>query len=255
MASSAKAEQDLTALKSTVSSILALLVQLQTSSPSTESSNKKSVNALDLAWDTASLIKAHSTKLSLLIINKPFTASAVNKVLQELLSGALPGLASAVQFCDATKYTKAMSEELQWRAKKVFLEFGKFIEEIPLDGYILSDDAKNGTGKGNGKGSLASTGVVWEACDRVMFLKTMGIAGLLIKKAEEYRDLLTDALEELREWGEEESDGESGEEDTGSDDELDNMFGSQRHIPSEDSEKIRPRLESSQKRLRLVITM
>jgi hypothetical protein len=259
-----KAEEGLSTLKSTVETIAALISQLQTTAPAPESKDDPKttdVNALDLAHDTASLIKAHSTKLSLLIINKPFTATAVNTVLRELVASPLPGLASAVQICSPTKYTKAMSAELQWRAKKLFAELGTLIEAIPLDGHILSEDAKNGTGKTVGKGSLASTGVVWDACDSVMQLKTLGVAGLVIKKAEEYRDLLKDALEELHEWGEEESDGEDEDEHDGHAEELfaqtavDTMFGSQRHIPLEDPEKIRPRLESSQKRLRLIITM
>jgi hypothetical protein len=251
---STKAQQDLAVLRSTVSTITTLIVQLQTTVPAADlqdNSKIKDVNALNLAHDTASLIKAHSTKISLLIINKPFTATAINTILRELIAGPLPGLASAVQICNPAKYTKAMSEELQWRAKKVFIEFGTLVKAIPLDGQILSKDAKNGTGKAEGKGSLASTGVVWEACDGVMALKSLGMAGLVIKKAEEYRDLLADALEELHEWGEEASD----EDDEGSDEEQDDIFGFQRHIPSEDPEKIRPKLQSSQKRLRLIITM
>ena len=275
MASTKKAEQDLTVLKSAVSTTLALINQLQTSSATTEPTHKpkpivQNVNALKLAHDTAQLIRAHSTKLSLLIINKPFTASAINAVLRELAAGPLPGLASAVEICDAAKYTKAMSAELQYRAKKVFGELGTLVKTIPLDGHILSDDQKNGTGSAAGKGSLASTGVVWEACDAVIELKALGVTGLMIKKAEEYRDLLRDALEELQEWGEQASDDEDGEDHGvhGSEDEgegagpismaqdaVDELFASQRHIPSEDPDKIRPRLDSSQKRLRMIILM
>ena len=143
----------------------------------------------------------------------------------------------------------------------MFIELETFIKSIPLDGQILREDAKKGTGKTEGKGSLASTGVVWDACDGVLALKKLGIAGLAIKKAEEYRDLLVDALEELQEWGEEESDEDRDEKAVGADEEksvqdaVDYIFGSQRHIPSEDPQKIRPRLESAQKRLRLIATM
>ena len=144
----------------------------------------------------------------------------------------------------------------------MFVELGTLIEAIPLDGQILSEHEKNGTGNSKGKGSLASTGVVWDACDGVMQLKKLGIAGLVIKKAEEYRDLLKDALEELQEWGAEEPDEDEEDEASGDEDDelsaqdaVDNIFGSQRHISLEDPEKIRPRLESSQKRLRLVILM
>ncbi|ESZ97489.1 hypothetical protein SBOR_2178 [Sclerotinia borealis F-4128] len=272
-----KASDDLAILKSTVETIKSLIQQLQPSakapedvkegSSSEEQPKLADVNAIDLAHDSASLIKAHSTKLSLLIINKPFTASAINKVLRELVAGPLPGLASAVEICNATKYTRAMSEELQWRVKKVLTELHTLVDAVPLDGKVLSDDKKNGTGKSNGKGSLASTGVVWDACDSVMGLKTLGVAGLAIKKAEEYRDLVKDALEELQAWAEEESDDEEDEEDddesSGDEDDekkdpqdvVDDLFGSQPHIPKDDPEKIREKLESSTKRLRLVVLM
>ncbi|KAF4624463.1 hypothetical protein G7Y89_g13708 [Cudoniella acicularis] len=245
--SPAKAEQDLSSLRST------------------KPPKDTTIDALRLASDSASLIRAHSTKLSLLIINKPFTPSAISAVLRELVSGPLPGLASAVELCTAAQYTKVVSAELQWRAKKLFSELKTLIDVIPLDGDILTADQKNGTGQTVGKGSLANTGVVWEACDSVVELKKIGIAGLLIKKADGYRELLKDALEELQEWGEEVSDGEEDEEGSENDteggavtsaqDALDAMFASERHIPSEDPEKIRPRLESSQKRLRLIILM
>lgn len=271
-----KAGDDLALLKSTVETIKNLILQLQASAKAPEdvkegsSTEKKEpkhadVNAIDLAHDSASLIKAHSTKLSLLIINKPFTPSAISKVLRELVSGPLPGLASAVEICHAAKYTKAMSEELQWRVNKVLTELSTLIKAIPLDGNILSDDKKNGTGKSSGKGSLASTGVVWDACDSVMGLKTLGVAGLAMKKAVEYRDLVKDALEELQAWAEEESDDEdeddyenSGDEDDEKKDPqdiVDDLFGSQPHIPKDDPEKIREKLESSTKRLRLIILM
>jgi hypothetical protein len=263
MAESSKSlELELEKLKTTVQTTSALIAQLSASAVPAKDATTSNVNVLDLAHDTASLIRAHATKLSLLIINKPFTASAINKVLRELVAGPLPGLASAVELCHATRYTNAVSAELQYRAGIIFQELGTFIKVIPLDGQILSDDAKNGTAKGKGKGSLVATGTLWEACDAVIELRNLGVAGVVIKKADEYRALLKDALEELQEWGEEESDGENDEDGFQSGDEadaaqaaVDMMFGSQRHIPSEDPDKIRPRLESSLKRLRLLILM
>jgi hypothetical protein len=258
-----KTEQPLETLKSTITTIEALITQLQTTVFRTESKDVEkasNVNALDLAHDTASLIKAHSTKLSLLIINKPFTASAIITVLRELISGPLPGLASSVEICNASKYTKAMSSELAYRSSKVFTELRTLVKAIPLDGMVLGGDGKEG-----GRGSLKTTGAVWDACEKVMELKKLGVAGLCVRKAEEWRDLVKDALEELKEWGEEESDSdeEDGKEDVGSgnednglgkskQEEVDEIFGSQRHIPSGDPEKIRPRLESSLKSIRLL---
>lgn len=107
---------------------------------------------------------------------------------------------------------------------------------------------------------------MWDACDAVLELKTLGVTGLMIKRAEEYRDLVKDALEELQEWGAEESDNEGDEESDAAEaekdgvgnaaqDDLYDMFASQHHIPSDDPEKVRPRLESTQKRLRLIVLM
>ena len=272
--STAKATQDLATLKSAVVSTSELIKQLLSSSSAADSPTKDkekekdndttNIDALKLSHDSASLIRAHSTKLSLLIINKPFTPSAITTILRELVSGPLPGLASAVQLCNGAKYTTAMSKEVQWRAKTLFTELGTLVKKIPLDGQILSANQKNGTGDGVGKGSLAVTGVVWEACDAMTELQTLGVAGLMVKRAEEYRDLIKDALEELQEWGEEQSDGEDEEAfdqeiddgiDTSAQETLDDMLASQHHIPTDDPAKIRPRLESTNKRLRLMLLM
>lgn len=256
---STKEEQGLAALEVAVSTARTLIAQLQPTAPAAQSKSQNDVNALDLAYDAASLIRAHTTKLSLLILNKPFTASAISTVLRELVDGPLPGLASATELCTADRYTKVMSTELQYRTKKVLADLGTLVQAIPLDGEILNDDAKNGTGPEKGKGILAVTGTIWEACDGIIELKKLGVAGLVIQKAEGYRDLLKDALEELQEWAEEDSDGEDEEAVDGVEDaaqaEVDNIFGSQRHIPPDDPESIRPRLESSIKRLRLLILM
>jgi len=164
-----------------------------------------------------------------------------------------------------------MQSELVWRTQKVFAEFGTLLREVPLDGKVLNKDQKNGTGDAVGKGSLASTGVVWQACDNVMELKKLDIAGLVVKKAEQYRDTLKDAIEELQEWGEEESDEEDGDEENEDaheaddeedgkfpnaiQDEIDALFGSSLHIPTDDPNRIRPRLESSIRRLKLIVLM
>lgn len=253
-----KAADGLKSLKSTVATTSSLISHLQASAVPSSTSKHPELNALDLAHDTVALIRAHSTKLSLLIINNPFTPSAIVGILRELVAGPLPGLASAVELCDAGRYTKAVSAELQYLAGRVFTELSVLIKTIPLDGRILSNDAKNGMGAEKGRGSLAVTGTVWEACDAILELKALGIAGLIIKKAEQYRDTLKDALEELQEWGEEtssdEEDAVSGDKDNAQAEE-DDIFGKEQHISSGDPEKIRPRLDSSIKRLRLVVLM
>ncbi|KAK1021055.1 hypothetical protein LTR33_018591 [Friedmanniomyces endolithicus] len=50
------------------------------------------------------------------------------------------------------------------------------------------------------RNSLSSTAVVWETCDALVALSTLGISGLAVQKAEQYRETVQDAIEELREW-------------------------------------------------------
>ncbi|KAI1204329.1 uncharacterized protein F4807DRAFT_337474 [Annulohypoxylon truncatum] len=237
-------------------------------SPPSQSSSIKPVDPLSLAHDSATLIKAHTTKLSLLIINKPFTPSAIIKVLQELVAGPIPALASAVQVCDVNKYTTVARQDLSWRCYRVLKELKSFVGIIPLDGNVLSNEQKNGTQ--GGKGSMATTGVIWAACDDVILLKNLGIAGLLVRKVEEYRDTLKDILEELKEYSEEVDEGEDedGANENGNEDDINNVTNqiqnthistqemlddlmNPRHIPRDDPDKFRERLESCMKRLRL----
>ncbi|KAI1088419.1 hypothetical protein F5B19DRAFT_496408 [Rostrohypoxylon terebratum] len=242
------------------------------SPPSSQSSTTTdSVDPLALAHDSAALIKAHITKLSLLIINEPFTPSAITKVLRELVAGPIPSLASAVQVCDPQKYTTVARQNLSWRCHRVLRELKSFLGIIPLDGKVLPNEQRNSSN--GGKGSMAATGVLWAACDDVILLKKLGIAGLLVKKVEEYRDTLKDILEELKEYseevGEEDDDDDDGDgevDETGNDitditDQVQNTHLSTqqilddlmnpRHIPRNDPDKIRERLESCMKRLRL----
>ncbi|KAI0880019.1 uncharacterized protein GGS22DRAFT_101644 [Annulohypoxylon maeteangense] len=226
---------------------------------SSQFSTVDSVDPFALAHDSATLIKAHATKLSLLIINEPFTPSAIIKVLREMVAGPIPALASAVQVCDVHKCTTVARQDLSWRCHRVLKELKSFVGIVPLDGNVLSNEKKNGT-KG-GKGSMASTGVIWAACDDVILLKNLGIAGLLVKKVEEYRDTLKDILEELKEYSEEddEEDEEEGINDVtnqiqhthiSTQEMLDDLMNP-RHIPKDDPDKIRERLEFCMKRLRL----
>ncbi|KAI1076870.1 hypothetical protein F5B20DRAFT_305261 [Whalleya microplaca] len=280
MASQNRADDSVEALKVLVQTTTALISQLEAflhsiavnkpsdtnAPPSSSSSSLSATEALDplaLAHDSATLIRAHTTKLSLLIINEPFTPSAIIKVLRELVAGAIPGIATAVQICDADKYTVVARQDLAWRCYRVLKELKSLVEAIPLNGKVLADAQKNGGQKG--KGSIAATGVIWAACDDVIFLKKLGIAGLLVKKVEEYRDTLKDVLEELKEWSEEvdedDDDGEEQDEVEGVTNQLQNAHISTQemlddlmnpqHIPRDDPDKIRERLDSCLKRLRL----
>ncbi|GAB1316204.1 hypothetical protein MFIFM68171_06414 [Madurella fahalii] len=233
------------------------------------------LDALSVAHDSATLIKAHATKISLLIINEPFTPTAIAKVLRELVAAPVPSMAAAVELCTAERYTRAIQQDLAWQAGRVLKELTELLSRIPRDGKVLSNAKKNATaGAAGGRGSIATTGVLWSACDDVMAFAKRGFAGNLVYKVEQQKDTLKDVMEELKEWGEvTEGDGDDqddvDEEDggvaqvtatlestsiSGAQDAqamLDDLMNSQRYIPRDDPDKIRERLDSCLKRLRL----
>ncbi|OHE99639.1 hypothetical protein CORC01_04997 [Colletotrichum orchidophilum] len=244
----------------------AVLQNINSGKDTPQQTDTSSVDAFALARNSASLIKAHSTKISVLIINEPFTPSAIVKVLRELVSGPIPGIATAGQACDADRYTTTVRKDLAWKCYTVLKELRGLIEKIPRDGKILSTAQKSGSTGAPGKGSMAATGVVWSACDDLVQFSTGGIGGCFIKKVEEFRATLKDVMEELKEWGEEEPDDDEDDDDAVNDldrdsalgsmmpsaqEMIDDMMSNQGTIPRDDPDKIRNRLESCLKRVRL----
>ncbi|KAK4223726.1 hypothetical protein QBC38DRAFT_42586 [Podospora fimiseda] len=272
-------------LSTVVSNALTLIDQLEpvvsgvatrTAQAAEELIGTKPLDALALAHDSATLVKAHATKISLLIINEPFTSSAITKVLRELVGGPVPGLAAAAQVCTAERYTQVIRQDLSWKISRVLKELKELLLRIPKDGKILADDKKTaGAGAVGGKGSIATTAVLWAACDDLVAFAKRGFAGNLSYKADQLRDTLRDVMEELKEWGEETGDDEDDDDDDddGEDDGvaavtsgiesasisstqatqamLDDFMNSQQYIPRDDPDNIRDRLESCLKRLRL----
>lgn len=267
--------QELNALSSTAINLLqqleAVLFQINNDKEGTLASTSSladtpSIDSLSVAHDCASLIRAHSTKVSVLIINEPFTPSAVTKVLRELTGSAIPGLASACQACSAARFTLTVRRDLAWKSHSVLKELRELLQQIPKDGKVLAEDKKSGSTSAAGKGSLVATGVVWSACDELMRFCKAGVAGCFVAKVEEFRDTLKDVMEELKEWGEEEPDDDDEDQDLSDDADrdsalgsmmpstqemVDDIMGSQQTIPRDDPDRIRERLDRCLKRLRL----
>ncbi|KAG5958576.1 hypothetical protein E4U58_005326 [Claviceps cyperi] len=252
-------------------SVLSELTRSKPSSLQHSSPIDPPLNALSLAHDSATLIRAHGTKISLLIINEPFTPSALCTVLRELIAGPIPGLASAAEACVPAQYTSVVSQEVASKAQRVLSELHALVQKIPSNGKILpTGKSRDGFTAGGAKGSLPTTGLLWAACDEVIRLSELGVGGILAKKVAQWRETLCDIMEELKEWGEEEPDDEDEYEDEGGHDGvdhittdlsttslspqalLDQLMNSQQAISKADPHRIRPRLEISLQRLRLV---
>ena len=237
-----------------------------TASSSSPAAEQTPADPLALARDSASLIRAHSTKLSLLLVNEPFTPSAIVKEIRTLTSKPLPCLAASLDACHPDLYTTAYRRELALRCMDILAETVQLLHKVPADGRSLS--SKNQGFSAGEKGSIALTGLLWAACDETIGLADKGVGGFFVKKVEQWRDELKDVMEELKDWGDEEPDDDDEEDDDDDDDHagegdvggegnsaqdmVDELMNSHGTIPRSDPEKIRPRLETSLKRLRLV---
>ncbi|KAI9796984.1 MAG: hypothetical protein M1835_002507 [Candelina submexicana] len=271
MASSkpSKTQSDLSTLRLTVISTLCLIDQFTTSRTTAHTSppTQPPINApnpLDVLHTTATLLKAQTTKLSLLVLNKPFTPSAISTILRDVSTSCLPALMSAVEICDPEKYSKILHDEVRLRVRRVLQEFAGLVGEIPIDD--ANDDGGNGAAK---RDQLAFTGVVWEACDSLIALRNEGLVGVVVKKAKDWRAMIEDAIAELKEWAEEKADSDEEDEDgtesagTGSQDgingddgipenaDFDAIFGPTRTLPAGPS-PLRTQLELSIAKLSLV---
>ncbi|KAI9700789.1 MAG: hypothetical protein M1836_002158 [Candelina mexicana] len=272
MASSkpSKSQDDLSSLRLTVISTLSLINQFTTSlttahtSPPTQPTTN-APNPLDVLHTTATLLRAQTTKLSLLILNKPFTPSAISTILRDVSTSCLPALMSAVEICDPEKYSKILHNEFRLRVRRVLQEFAGLLGEIPIDD--ANDDGGNDAAK---RDQLAFTGVVWEACDSLIALRNEGLVGVVVKKAEDWRAMIEDAAAELKGWAEDEADSDEEDEDgtdsagVGSQDGIngddggipedtnfDSIFGTTRTLPTGPS-PLRTQLELSIAKLSLI---
>jgi hypothetical protein len=150
-------------------------------------------------------------------------------------------MASAVQTmmsgASATTWGRTMATEARTRVRRVWTE----VENLLLE--VRSVAGGGSPGATRARDSLASTGVVWEACDAVVELEAWGVAGLAVRKAEQYRDTVKDAIAELQEWKEgtdPETEGlddallDSEDEGVGGDAEgLDDLFHAANSCPKE----------------------
>jgi hypothetical protein len=210
-----------------------------------------SPNPLHVLRDASLLLKAHTTKIGLFLINDPFTPTAVQKVLLQCEGECLPGIMGAVELCHPKLWGHIMVKEAKLRVEAVMSAFGEVLDDVKkkAEGGQLAVNAQKTKDK-----TLASTGQVWGACDRLLELEKMGVVGCVVKKVEEFRSLLKDAIEELKEWGEdaeEQDEGFVGSGDEGDRDSVEDMFSAANKLPSH-REDLKELLTESLRRLKLV---
>jgi hypothetical protein len=184
----------------------------------TSQSDSKSPSPLPLLSSSATVLKSQVTKLSLLAINPPFTPSAVVTVLSALNDSVLPSLVTASLLITPQTFTRAFHGEANVLVKTALRELTTLINGIKA---IAINEGKNIDEKQ--KESLTgSTGRIWDSCDALVDISQKGIIAVVVKKTEQFRDTVKDAIRELEEWDPEDEDGDDGFGDLlGEDDDLD----------------------------------
>lgn len=209
------------------------------------------------------LLKSHTTTLSLLLLTPPLTPSALIAKIGDVSSGALSGMVAAASYtppagaCD--ELGNIMRVEMRVQVKRLVSAWGDVLSLV----LTMAEARKNLNGKDKGPSEqekqdvLSSTGVVWDVCDELLKLCNGGVVDLVLKKAQQLRAVLLDAVEELQEWGEDvaDSDDEDKAEGSGDDEDEfgdeDDFFGAKNKIGKDDKE-LKVLLERSVKKLKMV---
>lgn len=228
-------------LSITLETTLALLEQFQDTVSSsavanTAETSSSNPNGLTLLSASSGTLKAQVTKLSLLTITSPFTHSAVTSVLRACNDSVLPSLVTAALLVTPTEYTKAFQSEVRLLVRSALAEFTALVQQVKSiaekKDQAKKDDPKKKEDELRSSEKDAVTlavGRVWDACDAVVELATKGVVGFVIRRVEQWRDLVKDAVDEIDQWDPEEGDdffddlmgSEKGEEDDAGDNDDD----------------------------------
>lgn len=179
-------------------------VQSATQNPASNEVTGK--DALPLLTTSSNALKSQVTKLSLLTITPPFTPSAVCTVLSALNESVLPSLATGALLVTPNEYTKAFHAEIQILTKTALKELSSLIVEVNNVAEKLDKPTSEGQKKGDELSKpekdvvTIATGRVWDSCDTLIDIGTNGVVGFVIRRVEEWRDLVRDAVEEIEEW-------------------------------------------------------
>ncbi|KAL8861580.1 MAG: hypothetical protein Q9178_002104 [Gyalolechia marmorata] len=169
-------------------------------------------NALALLHNSSSVLRAQGTKLSLLLLNKPFTPSAIESVLTSISRECLPGLMSISQICTPDVYGDVIHQEVHNGLRDLVSAISRFTDDVKAiteDAYDDSDDDTDDDADAlvmpedhveKKEDILQVTGQVWSACDRLIEIAKVGVVGVAMDKANEWEALIKDAIDEVEGW-------------------------------------------------------
>ncbi|KAJ5996450.1 hypothetical protein N7499_007232 [Penicillium canescens] len=214
-------------LSAVLSTTLTLIGQFQTAlttqpTAAAAEAAAQDAEALPLLTASSSALKAQVTKLSLLAITSPFTHSAICTVLRDLNESVLPSIVTAALLVTPVQYTKAFNSEVVVLVKTTLTELLNLVSDVKRVGE-KKDQEKKDNGKENDLSKAEkdvvtlATGRVWDACDTVTDVANKGVVGFVMRRVEQWRDLVRDAVEEIEDWDPEEDGDEFFDELLGDD--------------------------------------
>lgn len=232
------------------------------SSPSSNTSSAPTTNPLDAARTTATLLKSHTTTLSLLLLTPPLSAPAISRKIGDVSAGCLAAMVAAASppTADAAPTRPDIPglarAELAAAVRRVLSAWSGVLSCVRSGASAAA--GQQGDGGDAARGAiLAATGVVWEGCDALVGLCEAGVVGLAVRRAEEWRGVLLDAVVEMREWGEEADEDGDGDEDGGEGSGEEGgfeVFGAANRLGKGDGE-LRALLEASVRKLKTVAVL
>ncbi|PYH97467.1 hypothetical protein BO71DRAFT_130531 [Aspergillus ellipticus CBS 707.79] len=243
-------------LQTTLTTSLTLLEQFQQaiSSPTGDiasSAELSGKDALPLLSASTTALKAQVTKLSLIAITSPFTPSAVSSVLSALNESVLPSLATAALLVNPSEHTKAFQTEVQVLAKILLNEIAALVQEVQNIAKIKREAAADARKKENDLSQSEKDAVtvvagrLWNSCDALIDTAAKGVVGFVVRRVEEWRDLVRDAVQEIEEWDPDEEGDDFFDELLGDDEKADHNTDEEADGDDEDTAALHTQKKST----------
>ncbi|PWY77972.1 hypothetical protein BO83DRAFT_376941 [Aspergillus eucalypticola CBS 122712] len=194
-------------LQSTLTTSVTLLEQFQgalasSSSDISSSTDLSAKDALPLLSAASTTLKSQATKLSLLTITSPFTPSAATSVINALNESVLPSLVAAALLVTPAHHTKAFQSEVHALTQTALKETTVLLQEVQTVANKAEDAQKKegGLSQSEKDAVTVAAGRLWDSCDVLIDIAAKGVVGFVVRRVEEWRDLVRDAVQEIEEW-------------------------------------------------------
>ncbi|KAG0132026.1 hypothetical protein HOY82DRAFT_606991 [Tuber indicum] len=170
---------EITTLKSLINQTRPLLSTPVPPSTTATASTTPTIAPYPLLKDLSTLLRAHSTNLSIALRPPNFLYPAASKSIQEI-TNLIPQYLPAIQ---ALPKIPSLRRWVIQRVEDLFTSITHSFNE--------GEASRN---------RLSSTGAIWSSCDALIALEALGTHGVVAELVRSYGALISDAAGELRVW-------------------------------------------------------